>query len=354
MPKPSLIGPGTDTGNLILQDFKNWRITGFKPWGKGVGGVNHYNSCAKYKVVTASSFRSQAQKIAKIAKAQMPACDCLEDDEIDDAEFGESDNVHSNAEKCPTRESEKQNPLIGINSRIEHDECPPEDEHSQDCNDEDDADYTSSDEGSVSDDALEGFDDIELGELQNSCAPFLSEYPTGDKVLAIFPLDGNVLDETANQFQFIENDTAIRRLGKVPKERLSSVALIGTGTEKESKLGFSDVDLMLIDAEIQKRMKANSCTRDLNGDIWEVRATLQLPYKCKPVFYAKNGKKLSSFLIMKNNHGFAWGYFWLLAWKPSKPKPAKRIGGNFVKTMSKEESSIFTEKTYESKKKRKV
>jgi len=37
-----------------------------------------------------------------------------------------------------------------------------------------------------------------------------------------------------------------------------------------------------------------------------------------------------------------------LAWTPPKPKPAKRIGGKFVKTMSQEESSIYTEKTYES------
>lgn len=351
MGKVSSIGPGTEIGKQILEEFKNWKVTGFKPWGKGVGGANHYNSSHKYKVVSASAFRSQAKKLAKIALEQMPVPDCLEDDEAQNAELEEVDNL-ADDERNPPLDPGKRLPSIRCDHHGKRHEGQCKEDNWQDYNEEDDGDYTSSDEENCSDDGLEGFDDIELGELQNSRAPFLSEYPSGDKLLAIFPLDGNVLDASANQFEFIDNNTAIQRLGKVPKERERSVALIGRGSEKSSILGFSDVDFVVVDAEIQKRLKANKYKRDENGDIWEVRATLQLPYKCNPLLYAKDGKVLTSFRMMTNKRGFSWGYFWLLAWKPPKPKPAKRIGGKFVKTMSKEESSIYTEKTYESNKRK--
>ena len=67
MAKISEIGPGTAVGKQILEQFLNWEKTNFKPWGKNVGGANHYNSSAAYRVVSASAFRSQAKKIARIA-----------------------------------------------------------------------------------------------------------------------------------------------------------------------------------------------------------------------------------------------------------------------------------------------
>ena len=73
-----------------------------------------------------------------------------------------------------------------------------------------------------------------MGELQNSRSPFLTVYPTGDKLLAIFPLDGNVFDPHANKFEFIDDNNAIRRLGKIPKERENCVALIGMQRHRET------------------------------------------------------------------------------------------------------------------------
>jgi hypothetical protein len=55
--------------------------------------------------------------------------------------------------------------------------------------------------------------------------------------LVIFPLDGNALDSDGNQFEFIQDNTAIQRLGKIPKERQSPVDLIGDGKEKATKMG---------------------------------------------------------------------------------------------------------------------
>ena len=79
MPRVSKVGPGTETGKMILNDFKNWRVTGFRPWGKNVGSVAHWKTQKAYQEVSENAFRSQARKIAKIAKEQMPAEDVQED-----------------------------------------------------------------------------------------------------------------------------------------------------------------------------------------------------------------------------------------------------------------------------------
>ena len=31
MPKPLAVGPGTEAGKQILDNYKNWKATGFKP-----------------------------------------------------------------------------------------------------------------------------------------------------------------------------------------------------------------------------------------------------------------------------------------------------------------------------------
>ena len=291
MPKESLIGPETEAGRQLLQEFKDWKVTGFKPWGDKVGCVNHWrSSLLLYQQVSSNAFRKQAQKIAKTALEQMPPQDCLEE-ELD----GGRNAVTSNyIEK-------ERNPGATKN---DNSHAKPKNDCDQSDKDEDDEDYSCTLGDVSSDDSLEGFADIELGELQNSRAPFLSEYPSGNKLLVIFPLDGNVRDTSANQFEFIEDNTAVQRLGKVPKEREHSVALIGLGSEKSSKLGFSDVDLMVVDAEIQRRFKANNYKQDENGDVWEIRATLRLPYKCEPKLYSKDAKVLTSFRMMNNKRGF--------------------------------------------------
>jgi len=114
--------------------------------------------------------------------------------------------------------------------------------------DDDNENYTSSSNESCSEDNLDGFiDEIEMGEILNSREPFLTEYPTRDKVLVIFPLDGNVLDSDGNQFEFADDYKAIRRLGKVPKERESCVALIGDGKEQLMRKSRSVCRLKIVE-----------------------------------------------------------------------------------------------------------
>lgn len=340
MPRESLIGPNTEIGKQILQDFMNYKVTGFQPWGT-VGGANHWRSRDIYQTVAKTTFRTQARNIA------LQAFEALQITEEDMMNWGNRNNynVETDYDESLTMNSERPNHASLLNKDKPNNE-------QTDSSDEDDDSYRSSNRESCSDDDLNGFDDIEMGELQNSRSPFLTVYPTGDKLLAIFPLDGNVFDPHANKFEFIDDNNAIRRLGKIPKERENCVALIGRGTEKRTKMGFTDVDLMLVEAQITKRLKANKYERDSNEDIWETRATLQLPFKCDPQLRGRHGQALNQVPMRSGKRGFTWAYFWLLAWKPPQAKRGKRIGGTFVKIMSKEDSSVYTEKTYESKKKK--
>lgn len=377
MPKVSEIGLGTPVGKQILEQFMNWRETNFKPWGKNVGGKNHYNSSAAYKVVSSSAFRSQAKKIALVALEQLMAHGDKRKEamhaglRLTAKEFEEvvAKNPKLNAAEIETMkqklagapeensddeenfviDSAQRNPWM----RFDADKNVSEDTSVQDDDESNDENYsTSQDHNSSDDDSLpeEEYLGIKLGELQNSRAPFITEYPSHDKLLAIFPLDGNVSDPDSIQFEFIHDNMAIRRWGKIPKERESCVALIGFATDKPSKLGFSDPDLMVVDDEIKRRLQANNYKRDKNGDIWELRTTLELPFKCQPQFYTRDGKALKSFRMRSNGRGFAWGYFWLLARTPQKSTPKKRIGGKLVTVVPEDESSIYTEITYESSK----
>ena len=195
----------------------------------------------------------------------------------------------------------------------------------------------------------DSIDDVQARELQNSMSAYLSEYPCASKLLAVFPLDGNILDTDANMFEFVDDNTAIRRWAKVPKERESAMALIGVGSKPCYTFGFIDIDLVVLDAEIKKRLKENEHKRDGNGDIWEVREKVILPFKCHAKLFNKTGKELDKFRIRSNGLGFAWTYFWLRKWTPpSKAKRSKRIGGKMVTVMSNDESSQYTEKTVSS------
>ena len=327
MGRCSTIHPGSEIYKLLYDDFKNYEKTTYTLFGKGIGGRNHWRSREIYQTVTHSVFRTQALKIAQKVCQDLKISDYADDD----------DDQSDLARKIKSQNrSDDDNPKV--------------DAH--DSSDEDDENYTSSINESCSEDGLDGFDEIEMGEILNSRQPFLTEYPTRDKVLVIFPLDGNVLDSDGNQFEFVDDCKAIRRLGKVPKERESCVALIGDGKEKPTKMGYESADLMVVDAEIKKRLQANKYKRDENGDIWEIRATLELPFKCDPELRDRKGQVMKTFRMQSNAHGFRWVYFWLLASKPPKAKPAKRIGGTLVTVMSKGDSSVYTEKTYESNKKK--
>merc|ERR1712151_494212 len=105
-------------------------------------------------------------------------------------------------------------------------------------------------------------ENIELGELQNTRSPILLEYPTGNKLLLIFPLDGDVMDQNSNQFDFCKKNKCIKCLSRVPKERESAISLVGNETESKNDFGFTDIDLFVVNVAIQKRLALVQQKRD--------------------------------------------------------------------------------------------
>ena len=179
MGKCSTINPDSEIYKSIYDEFKNFKTTNRTPFGRGVGGRDHWRSREIYQTVTHSVFRAQAQKIAQKVCQELKLEDYADDpaDKADLTTKIKNSNNNSNTGNANNDVS--------------------------DSSDEDDENYTSSINESSSDESLDGFfDEIELGEIVKTREPFLTEYPTRDKVLAIFPLDGDVLDSDGNQFEF--------------------------------------------------------------------------------------------------------------------------------------------------------
>jgi hypothetical protein len=126
------------------------------------------------------------------------------------------------------------------------------------------------------------------------------------------------------------------------------VDLIGDGAQHESidDFGFSDGHLMVLQAAIDERLKG--AKQDKNGDIWEQRDVLNLPFPCAPTLYNKRGKKIRNYMMRRNKKGFTWGYFWLLALKEKPRVESKRISGQKVRSF--DSSSVFTDVSMRSSK----
>lgn len=91
-------GPTSEVYKIILNDFMMHQQTGWKPFGKGIGCVDHYKSRSIYENTFKSrhSFRSLAQKIAKKAISLLPSS-LIEDN--DSKENSSDDDSDDDAEK---------------------------------------------------------------------------------------------------------------------------------------------------------------------------------------------------------------------------------------------------------------
>jgi hypothetical protein len=149
----------------------------------------------------------------------------------------------------------------------------------------------------------------------------------GDRVFLLFELDGDVDDESANQFEISENGKKVCRWSRVPAARLGAVNLIGgVGLATTSEFSFMDADCMILDAAIKKRMKKYK--QDEDGEYWELRDEEDLAFPCRPFFYNKLGQQVESYIIDRNNHGYTWGYFWLVGRHVGQVKTkSRRMGG---------------------------
>jgi hypothetical protein len=309
MVRISQLAPTTEGGKLLLQDFLNYKTTGFSPFKeKGIGGVEHWRSRQIYQDVSQSAFRNQSKKTARIAMAQLTA----EESDSEDEEYSveEEDSEDDDEDSDNEKESD-------------------EDEESNDkISSEDDASQGIDKQG---DDFEEHFGWSELPlqtERRNSPRkPFNEVYPMGGRIFLLFELDGNVRDESANQFEISENGKKVCRWSRVPAARLEAIKLIGgVGLATASEFSFMDADCMIIDAAIKKRME--SYKKDEDGEYWELRDEEVLAFPCRPFFYNKLGQEVESYILDHNDRGYTWGYFWLVGRHVGQvTTKSRRMGG---------------------------
>ena len=307
----------------ILHDFMNYPSTGFEPFGKNVGGVDHFNSSTFYEETMKSrhAFRSLAQKVAQKACSLLP--NNMNGNEDDISKEDENDDDGGNKAAVPPSKASKITPI-------------------------DPNDLTALDDDSVGGRIF----GCELGQMRK---PFLLEYPTRNKLGIVCCLDGDVEDRTSNEFRLSNDGRTMTRMRRVPKA-CSSGSFLLKGIDGEDKqegfmpgFGSTDIDVQVIDSAIQKRLK--NCKREKNGDIWEPRDVIDLPFPCMPTIVSKEGKAMKTFKSRMNANGFWWAYFWLVGKHAAKAAGAsehKRFGGTRVFSAT-DDASLYSYQTVNSK-----
>jgi hypothetical protein len=124
--------------------------------------------------------------------------------------------------------------------------------------------------------------------------------------IVIFELDGDT-DEKACQLQFAKKGRKIKVYSRIPSELTKAESLLGNTTDRSS---VQDADCMLLDLSIKERLQGSR--RDSNGDYWEIREVIDLPYQCKNSIFNKHRREIPTYLLRKNDQGYAWGYFWVV------------------------------------------
>lgn len=174
-------------------------------------------------------------------------------------------------------------------------------------------------------------------------------------MLIVTALDGDVEDKTSNRFKLSIDGITITRSRRVPKECSSANFLLkGANEEMQPEVvagfGSNDLDVVVLDSALQKRLKG--CNRDKNGDIWESRDVIDLPFPCMPTMVSKEGKAMKTFKVRKNANGFRWAYFWLVGKHAAKAAGAvenKRFGGTRVFASGADDASLYSYQTVRSK-----
>jgi hypothetical protein len=271
--KNPILDMSTETGRMLLKDLRNYKETGYNPWDKKtVGTKKHWESRAEFGEVAYASFKLQSLKLAEIVRAQTPQAD--------------KPKIMKNKNKEKTAADDE----IELSFR----------------------------ELSIA---------TTIAKTKSARDPINEPYPMGDRIFLLFELDGDVDDESANQFEVLDNGTKVCRWSRVPAARLEAIKLIGgVGLATASEFSFMDADCMILDAAIKKRMKKYK--QDEDGEYWELRDEEDLAFPCRPFFYNKLGQPVESYIIDRNNHGYTWGYFWLVGRHVGQmTTKSRRMGG---------------------------
>lgn len=378
MPPNAVLGLGTEGGKLLVEDYRNWKKTGWKPNAKVLGPVAHYRSRNIYQEVSSTTFRKAAQKaanhvLALMTKEQIEEMEMFEQNEgeehvIDpinrnkfvqakqmneeEEEQQEDSDDEENEEEEDNEDDEEEDGGTSIEEATDDDkENQNEEEEEEDDDDDDDwvaNDYDSSEEfEDYCDGAIKKhFNEMSLYELKGLTEPIVCVYPNNSKVGIVFICEGDVKDMTSNQFEFSDDGKALTRFVRVPKERLNAVSLIGDifkGDERKQNddFGYTDGDIMMLQGVIDRRLKnLQGYQRDADGNIWEEKDKICLPFPCSSTLYDKTGTRIKKYVSKRNKKGFTWGFFWLLPIKKDSLKQPRRIAGQ--KVSADESSSMYS------------
>ena len=258
--RKSRIDLSTEAGRFLFKDLVNFKKTKFNPFvPESFKTTKFWKSRKQFQKVPYGAFIKQAEEYAKTVIAQMPVKERKEEEERL-KKMGEK-------KKAPNKKKTSRSNQI---------------------QDEDYKDSGVSKKKSVRD-------------------PIIAPFPNGIKVLVLFEPDGDIVDESANKLEFAEDGRKIATFSRIPKQWLQANALIGNPQIGQD----NDGDCMLLDAEIKTRL--SGAEEDEFGTLWEPRRIIELPFPCHPVLFNKAGEEIDSYLLRKNKHGHAWGYFWLLS-----------------------------------------
>lgn len=245
----------TEASRNILFDLINFKKSGFSPFvAKSHQSKDFWKSRDEYKEVSFPAFQQQAAALAEVAISQMPLKDRREE---------EARIAKQNKASKPTNDTRHNPP------------CSAQQQHNN-------------------------------TRVQSLRDTYVLPYPNGDMTLIMFELDGDI-DERACVLQFNEEGTSIHVLAQVPRELTNAASLLGN---PDSRNSIQDADCMLLNQVIQQRLIGSQ--QDSSGNVWELREIIALPFECKKTLFNKQGKEIPTYLLRKNDKGYAWGYFWLM------------------------------------------
>ena len=261
--RTSAIDMTTETGRKMLRDMLHFKETGFSPFlRESYQSVKFWRSRPEYQKVPFGEFKAQAARMADIAINQLP-------------------------------EAEKQTIRQDMNRKSA--EGPHDD-----VNKSKDGPIHLTDSSSCS----KQYNNSRVQSLRDT---IVSPHPNNEMAIVLFELDGDVQDATAFQLRFSQTGQKIFILFRVPKELTSAESLLGTTKYRNS---IQDADCMLLDQVIKERLRGSE--KDSDGELWEIRVIVDLPFPCKTCLFNKQGKKIDSFLLRTNEQGYGWGYFWVV------------------------------------------
>ena len=160
-------------------------------------------------------------------------------------------------------------------------------------------------------------------------------YPNNEMVIVLFELMGNCDLEDAFQLEFSPDGRKLCIYNKVPRELQNAVKLIGARDTNADQ----DADCVLLNSVIEKRL--NDLEEDENGDFWQPQEIIELPFACHRQIFSKYGDPMQTFLVRKNDKGYAWAYFWLIGQHVGKKVVSSPTIRGEASTVSSADSVVF-------------